>query len=705
MKKITLLISMLILCSNLMAQSWHLINPTTGYHHLNDISFISPGSGIAVADNGVIFHYNDNIWTQADNPVSVNLNAVEYISPSLAWAVGNNGTILKYDGSEWIQQNSPTTQTLKDICIVDESNGWAVGNTILFYNGNSWQVQATASGLTTVSFATPGEGWAAGSFGTIKHFINGEWIIDSDLGYNFYSGVSMTSANSVILNGHSIDGTGLLYKNTGSGWQPINSGGVNSGISFLNVQNGFGIQNFIAFNTDIYPSVYKYSDGSWTKEFSTKYSRVLTSIEAIGEDEAYTIDTTGFIYHGLSGNWGVSNGFTTDSIMDISFTQANNGYFACGIDGIWNYNEGIWNNMLRVPGYLFNKVAFTDENYGWAAAFNEYELPPPFNYQTKLFRYTDGEWTEILISGFIDIWSPVTSIEITSTEIEISFYNSIYTLNGENWELFDLPFSDSITKLAYMEPYPIVSPDMRNSQNWEAAWMSVKRNNEGVSGVIYFKDFVNNIWQEVYETSNGSFNDLCIFGYNQVVAVGTNGLIAIFDGSSWSEVTPITFEALLSVHLDEFMTGWAVGRSGTILQCIGGTWSVYENDVIYDLNIVSFYDNTLGIIGGNEGAMLCTSEKLPVANSYFPVSETKYSLKVYPNPAGESFSVEFESLSANGKLTISDLTGRVVLEKTTASPVTGIQIMTISAANLSKGVYVLTLVNGNEVRTGKLVVR
>jgi photosystem II stability/assembly factor-like uncharacterized protein len=190
-----------------------------------------------------------------------------------------------------------------------------------------------------------------------------------------------------------------------------------------------------------------------------------------------------------------------------------------------------------------------------------------------------------------------------------------------------------------------------------------------------------------------------------VVAVGTNGLIAVFDGTNWTEVPPLTTEELLSVHLDEYMYGWAVGRNGTILQCIGGIWSVYENDVMYDLNVVSFYDNTLGFIGGNEGAMLCTSEKLPVANSYFPVADSKNTLKVYPNPAGESFSVEFESLSANGKLSVTDLTGRVIMEKLVGSSGNGNQIMTISSANLSKGVYVLTLINGNEVRTGKVVVK
>jgi photosystem II stability/assembly factor-like uncharacterized protein len=248
-----------------------------------------------------------------------------------------------------------------------------------------------------------------------------------------------------------------------------------------------------------------------------------------------------------------------------------------------------------------------------------------------------------------------------------------------------------------------INSNKKNSE-WEAAWMSVKRHNDADSGVIFYKYFTNN-WQEVYETSNGSFNDLCIFGHYQVVAVGTNGLIAVFDGTNWTEVPPLTTEELLSVHLDEYMYGWAVGRNGTILQCIGGIWSVYENDVMYDLNVVSFYDNTLGFIGGNEGAMLCTSEKLPVANSYFPVADSKNTLKVYPNPAGESFSVEFESLSANGKLSVTDLTGRVIMEKLVGSSGNGNQIMTISSANLSKGVYVLTLINGNEVRTGKVVVK
>lgn len=304
---------------------------------------------------------------------------------------------------------------------------------------------------------------------------------------------------------------------------------------------------------------------------------------------------------------------------------------------------------------------------------------------------------------FPDVSSFISSINSIGEDLVFTQRNTIFTYTNGQFSTEELAFQDSISDLKFMMPIPINSNKM-NGQ-WEAAWMSVKRHNDADSGVIFYKYFVDNIWQEVYTTSSGNFNDLCIFGYNQVVAVGTNGLIAVFDGSNWSEIQPLTSEELLSVHLDENMNGWAVGRNGTMLECTGGAWSVYENDVNYDLNVVSFYDESLGFIGGNEGALLCTSEKLPVPNTYIPVADARNSLKIFPNPAAETFTIELESPAANARILLIDPAGRLLMEKQLPPAGQGKQLVTMSASGLGSGVYLLTLIHENGVSTAKLVVR
>jgi len=701
MKKITLFISMLILCSNLMAQSWHWVNPTTGLNQINDIHFISANEGYAVGNQGKILHYINGEWSIMDSPVNTDLFGVSFVNPDMGWAVGAEGNILRYQYGTWTQVTSPITGVLKDVCCVDENHCWAAGDAILRYNGSQWLIDANLGGSETIGFLNENLGWAGSSSQNLYKYENGVWSDDDSFNSGtFYSFHTLEKADDyMLMNGKTIPEEGLIFKNDGNGWVQAPSGSCNNGISFTSADHGFGLQNAGPMFYDLYPTVHQFNDGVWQPAFvHTKRDQIFTAVEALSNTTCIASDALGYIHSIEDGNHSIANGFMYDSILDLQFVKPNLGFLAAHNSGLWKYDAGEWSNIFNLPDYTINNIDFQSEDFGYFVAY-DHKAIFPYSPEAKLFSYNNGVITEIM---FPDQSSFITSLSNIGADLIFTQRNTIFTYTNGQFTTEALAFQDSISDLKFMMSIPINSNN-RNGE-WEAAWMSVKRHNDADSGVIFYKYFTNT-WEEVYETSNGSFNDLCVFGHYQVVAVGTNGLIAVFDGTSWSEVPPLTTEELLSVHLDEFMYGWAVGRNGTILQCIGGIWSVYENDVMFDLNIVSFYDNTLGFIGGNEGAMLCTSEKLPVANSYFPVSVSKNTLKVYPNPAGESFSVEFESLSANGKLTITDLTGRVIMEKLVGSSGNGNQIMTISSANLSKGVYVLTLINGNEVRTGKVVVK
>ncbi|MHC1775434.1 MAG: T9SS type A sorting domain-containing protein [Lentimicrobium sp.] len=687
------------------AQTWHWINPTNGHHHLNDIAFITPGNGIAVADNGVILHYNDSIWTQAESTVSENLNAVYYLSPTLAWAVGNNGTILKFNGSGWVQQESPVTVTLNDVCFTDETHGWAVGNTILFYDGNTWQVQAEASGLKSVSFATPQEGWAAGSWGALKHYLNGEWVNDNSLNVYDFTGICMTSQNTARLIGNTMENDGVFFENTGSGWQSQNSGSVNAGISFTDHQNGFGLFKTGPPLYGPYPSVYRYYNGDWIKEFSAGMMNTLNSVEAISSSEAFVSDNVGFIYHGLEGNWNVSNGFTADSILDIDFTRANNGYFACGSDGIWHYEAGKWTNELKVEGFSFNEVTTTGDQEVWASACRKLELPAPYNYEVKLFSCFNGIWIEETIQG-VDVYMPVSDIDIASYDIGISSYNILYTRTQDAWTSLVLPFSDSITSFKFMQDIPIADRGTDPGYIEVAAWMCIKRSESDVKGVIYYNDFSQEEWTVSYETTNGGFNDLSVSGNYEryVYAVGDNGLIAYFDGGTWSEFEPVTSEDLLSVCIYNNNEGWACGRNGTLLKYNGMGWSVVQSNTMNDLFRVTIAETMVDLVGGKNGTLLCTQPELPVGNSYSTIDNTKDVLTIFPNPAQDNALVQFDANEVTpAELRITDMTGRLVFEQSITLTGAGIQTIPVKLQNLRNGIYLLKVISGGQILTGKIL--
>ncbi|MCO5256079.1 MAG: T9SS type A sorting domain-containing protein [Lentimicrobium sp.] len=697
------LIAFFILLSGaLSAQSWHWINPSTGLNQINDIHFVSDNEGYAVGNQGKILHYMNGEWSIMDSPVNTDLFGISFVNPNMGWAVGANGSILRYQHGNWTQVTSPITGVLKDICCLNENHCRAAGDTILRYNGSEWLIDAELSGSETIGFLNENLGWAGSSNFNLYKFENGGWSTDSSFGtsqyYRFHT--LEKAGETMLINGSNISGEGLIFENSGNVWVQILSGNCNGGISFTDRQHGFGLQHAGVMPYDLYPTVHQYNEGEWQEVFvHEKQYQLFTAVEALSNTACMASDNLGYIHKIVDGSHSIANGFMYDSILDLQFVKPNAGFLAAHSSGLWKYDAGEWENIFNLPDHTIHVIDFQSEDFGYFGAYEHTEIFP-FWPETKLFSYNNGVITEIM---FPDVSSFISSINSIGEDLVFTQRNTIFTYANGQFSTEELAFQDSISDLKFMMHVPVNSSN-RNDE-WEAAWMSVKRHNDADSGVIFYKYFVDNSWQEVYETSNGSFNDLCIFGYNQVVAVGTNGLIAVFDGSNWSEVQPLTSEELLSVHLDENMNGWAVGRNGTMLECTGGAWSVYDNDVNYDLNVVSFYNESLGFIGGNEGALLCTSEKLPVPNRYIPVADTRNSLKVFPNPADETFTIELESPATNAHIILTDPAGRLLMEKQLPDTGQGKQLVTMSASGLGSGICLLTLIHENGVRTAKLVVR
>lgn len=706
MRKFTFFCALLTLGLAAYAQSWHWINPTTGLQQINDISFISPDKGMAVGDNGAILHFVNGEWSIAESPVNTTLNDVEFIHPSLAWAVGDAGVILRYDGYNWLEVSSPITGNLKDIFYVDETHCWAVGSAILFYDGTSWQVQAEISGLEAVGFISPDEGWAGSSSTNFYYYSNGTWLADptfADGNLLFFHTIEPAGEGRLLMNGKNVEGEGLLFENTGQGWQPIASGAVNAGISFYDASHGFGIEHARPMNYDLFPTIKHFSIEVWSTAYThEKRDQLFTSIEAIAGDEAVASDALGYIHHGKNGNWGLANGFMYDSILDVDFVAPNKGFLAAHNSGIWKYDAGEWSNIFNVPDYTFNEVNFSHDYWSYAAAYTTYSyLPPPFNCEPKLFRYYEGEFSEVP-GPWAEVYAPLSSINELSNELIVSSYNSIWTKVENEWTLEALPSSDSISDIRFQESIPTES--LSGASQWEAGWLCAKRDDSGISGVIYYKYFMDNEWQQVYETPTGWFNDLCVFDYNEVYAVGSNGLIAYFDGNNWTEIAPLTDEDLLSVHVNENGDGWAVGKNGTMLKCAQRQWSVYNSPTTHNLNVVSFYNHSLGFIGGNDGAMLCTSEKLPVGIFNNPLSQSYDQLHIYPNPTQETFFIEIHHPSSKIQVSVSDITGRTLFEQTFGLAGSEKEILRINPGALSRGVYLVKVNNGAQVMTGKVLI-
>ncbi len=75
-------------------------------------------------------------------------------------------------------------------------------------------------------------------------------------------------------------------------------------------------------------------------------------------------------------------------------------------------------------------------------------------------------------------------------------------------------------------------------------------------------------------------------------AVGDNGTILQYNGSTWTKVTSPTTQALNSVYIVSTSEAWAVGAAGIILKWNGSSWSTFTSPTSTVLNQIVLLDTT-----------------------------------------------------------------------------------------------------------------
>jgi hypothetical protein len=116
------------------------------------------------------------------------------------------------------------------------------------------------------------------------------------------------------------------------------------------------------------------------------------------------------------------------------------------------------------------------------------------------------------------------------------------------------------------------------------------------------------------------------------------------------------------------------------------------------LNAVFFTDANTGYIAGNCGNILKTINGGGMGMIENPLP-TKY-LKIYPNPAQETVTLELTDVAGVSNLSIFSADGRELINQ----PVTNKNTV-IDIRSLRSGIYFVRLVRGKTVETGKIVVK
>jgi hypothetical protein len=169
----------------------------------------------------------------------------------------------------WSQVISPTANDLYAVKMVNDNEAWAVGKggTILHYINGNWinETNPKTSGVdfTGIDVTESGDAWAVGG-STIIHYNGSQWESFPYSGGGTLNAIDMISANDGFAVGSQPNGDALIMRYTGGSWQPIESKIGEA----LNTVNALGPSEvWVGGKSRLLgpPAIYKYDGNKWGK--------------------------------------------------------------------------------------------------------------------------------------------------------------------------------------------------------------------------------------------------------------------------------------------------------------------------------------------------------------------------------------------------------------------------------------------------------
>jgi hypothetical protein len=129
-------------------------------------------------------------------------------------------------------------------------------------------------------------------------------------------------------------------------------------------------------------------------------------------------------------------------------------------------------------------------------------------------------------------------------------------------------------------------------------------------------------WNDCNSGTTNDLNDVHFVNNTTGWAVGRSGAVmnTADGGQTWTNQNSATGKDLNDVYMVNVNTGYAVGDNGTFIKFSNGTWSALSSGTTRDLFGVHFIDESTGWIGGDwgqirkEGSRMI-KQKMPTGSS------------------------------------------------------------------------------------------
>ena len=240
----------LLLAGAAAAQTWAPQSSGTSAS-LSDVHFVSPTTGFAVADGGLLLSTTDGGTTWSSRVLNAALD-----NQGLAFnAAGSVGIIVTDAGSVWRSTDGGATWALVPTGMSDGRAAVAWGTDAVVWvagrDGNAavstdagatWTLRPTGSAERTEGMAAAGaqEAWVVGRSGEIRHTANGgaSWTSQPSGTASDLKDIQMLDASTGYIAGN--DNVVLKTTNGGATWTNVATAGVSGdGLFFLDAATGW----------------------------------------------------------------------------------------------------------------------------------------------------------------------------------------------------------------------------------------------------------------------------------------------------------------------------------------------------------------------------------------------------------------------------------------------------------------------------------
>ncbi|MGH1362739.1 MAG: YCF48-related protein [Calditrichia bacterium] len=569
---------------------------------LTGVVFTDSLNGYIVGENGLLLITIDggSSWTTGNIGISDDLTSITVINDTL-FVTGANGHICySVDGGlTWLPTITNTSETFYSASFTSGTSGYAVSaGGIYYWNGVSWIPQNLGINTTFYGIYTVGP-------------------------YAYAVGVN-----------------GICYYWNGVSWGPINIGATGSlyGAYFLNVNYGY----IVGSGGIIYRTIN--GGGSWTT-INTGVNLTIYNIHIVDDNNAWAVCEGGVILQTIDGGttWEVITTGAPGSLAGITFINGTGYVVGAGGTGFTFESNTVQQDPIFAisdTNISFDEIAVGYSSSNSVTVYNNGYGVLTLSVSSDNAEFSFNPTATSIAAGdslsFQIIFSPLSaggkSGNITFSHNAVSSPD-IVTVSGSATESgltitpISIGSSQNLTGVAFVNAtlgYAVGSGGVLfitydGGGTWTAINTGTVENLTGVSviGDVVFITGANGLicasydggltWTPFVTNTTANFYASSFVNPYYGFAVGSGGVICIYNGTNWVAQSTGTSESFNSVYTYG-QYAWAVGTNGIICKYVNGFWLPQTSGTNVNFHDVAFWNASLGFAVGANGTICKTND-------------------------------------------------------------------------------------------------